>query len=172
MISKGTLSTKYMQTFLPYTDFRESLRSLDNKRLGKQRVEAYQIISAITGRPRKDGKPYRGWVNHPCSVMWRDYVNALKIYYNDSIDVWKERGFKNTMQYESIEGEFEQPKWLGNEEFHSSHRANLLRKDMNYYSAQGWQENPEDPYLWMDESGKWYSQKVGDKTRNYFSFKI
>jgi hypothetical protein len=104
--------------------------------------------------------------------MWRDYVNALKIYYNDSIDVWKERGFKNTMQYESIEGEFEQPKWLGNEEFHSSHRANLLRKDMNYYSAQGWQENPEDPYLWMDESGKWYSQKVGDKTRNYFSFKI
>ncbi len=45
-----------MQTFLPYSDFRKSLESLDNKRLGKQRVEAYQIISAITGRLRKDGK--------------------------------------------------------------------------------------------------------------------
>ena len=77
-----------MQTFLPYSDFRKSLESLDNKRLGKQRVEAYQIISAITGRTRKDGKPYKGWLNHPCSVMWKDYVNALKQYYNDCIDVW------------------------------------------------------------------------------------
>ncbi|MFN9960622.1 MAG: pyrimidine dimer DNA glycosylase/endonuclease V, partial [bacterium] len=47
--------------------------------------------------------PYKGWLNHPCSVMWRDYVNALKQYYNDSIDVWKSRGFKNTMEYEVIE---------------------------------------------------------------------
>ena len=38
-----------MQTFLPYADLTESLRVLDNKRLGKQRVETYQIISAITG---------------------------------------------------------------------------------------------------------------------------
>ena len=156
-----------MQTFLPYPDFRESLESLDNKRLGKQRVEAYQIISAITGRTRKDGKPYKGWVNHPCSVMWRDYVNALKLYYNDCIDVWKERGFKNTMEYELIEGEFVLPNWLGNEKFHSSHRANLLRKDENFYSQFEWGENPEDPYLWMDEDKKWYCQKVGNKERVY-----
>ena len=100
-----------MQTFLPYPDFRESLQALDNKRLGKQRVEAYQIISAITGRPKKDGTPYKGWVNHPCSVMWRDYVNALKLYYNDAIDVWKERGFKNAMEYERIDGDFVLPDW-------------------------------------------------------------
>lgn len=156
-----------MQTFLPYSDFRESLESLDNKRLGKQRVEAYQIISAITGRTRKDGKPYKGWVNHPCSVMWRDYVNALKLYYNDCIDVWKERGFKNTMKYEHIEGEFVLPKWLGNEKFHSSHRANLLRKDENFYSQFKWAESPEDPYLWLDSEGRWYKQMVGDKDRRY-----
>ena len=48
-----------MQTFLPYEDFRESVRSLDDKRLGKQRVEAYQIISALTGRPRKMGNHIR-----------------------------------------------------------------------------------------------------------------
>ena len=47
-----------MQTFLPYPDIQKSLESLDNKRLGKQRVESYQIISAITGRKRLDGKPY------------------------------------------------------------------------------------------------------------------
>jgi hypothetical protein len=156
-----------MQTFLPYPDFRESLRSLDNKRLGKQRVEAYQIISAITGRPRKDGKPYRGWVSHPCSVMWKDYVNALKLYYNDCIDVWKERGFKNTMEYESIEGDFVLPEWIGNEEFHSSHRANLLRKDKEYYSKFKWGENPDNPYLWMDQNKRWYKQNIGDKNRVY-----
>jgi len=156
-----------MQTFLPYPDFVESLRSLDNKRLGKQRVEAYQIISAITGRPRKDGKPYKGWVSHPCSVMWRDYINALKMYYNDCIDVWKERGFKNTMEYEPIEGEFVLPHWLGNEDFHSSHRANLLRKDQGYYLSHGWKEDLNDPYMWMDDQGRWYKQMVGEKTRQY-----
>ncbi len=46
-----------MQTFLPYPDFKESFRALDSKRLGKQRVEAFQILNAIMGRPRKDGSP-------------------------------------------------------------------------------------------------------------------
>ena len=36
-----------MQTFLPYPDFRESLESLDYKRLGKQRVEALQLVKSI-----------------------------------------------------------------------------------------------------------------------------
>jgi hypothetical protein len=157
-----------MQTFLPYLDFKRSLESLDNKRLGKQRVEAYQIISAITGRPKKNGQPYKGWLNHPCSVMWRNYVNALKQYYNDCIDVWKSRGFKNTMEYETIEGEFILPHWLGCEEFHSSHRANLLRKDFDYYSKHRWTENSEDPYVWLDDKNMWYKQMVGSKERAFF----
>jgi Pyrimidine dimer DNA glycosylase len=33
-----------MQTFTPYSDFEESLRALDLKRLGKQRVEVIQIV--------------------------------------------------------------------------------------------------------------------------------
>jgi hypothetical protein len=100
--------------------------------------------------------------------MWRDYVNALKMYYNDCIDEWKDRGFKNTMEYEPILGDFVLPHWLGNEEFHSSHRANLLRKDYGYYSAQGWPENPDDPYIWMDGEGRWYKQMVGVNKRVYF----
>ena len=160
-----------MQTFLPYSDFRKSLESLDNKRLGKQRVESYQIISAITGRPKKNGQPYKGWTSHPCSVMWRDYVNALKQYYNDCIDVWKSRGFKNTMEYETIEGEFVLPHWLGDDEFHSSHRSNLLRKDFEYYTKHGWTDNPDDPYVWMDDKGLWYKQIAGTKERVYFNNK-
>ena len=36
-----------MQTFTPYADFEKSLRTLDLKRLGKQRVEVIQIIRAV-----------------------------------------------------------------------------------------------------------------------------
>ena len=71
-----------MQTFLPYKSFKESLKSLDWRRLGKQRVEGMQIINAIEGKKRKDGKPYKGWLNHPATVMWRPYLNALKHYTN------------------------------------------------------------------------------------------
>jgi hypothetical protein len=100
--------------------------------------------------------------------MWKDYVNALRQYYNDCIDVWKERGFKNTMEYETIEGEFVLPHWLGNDEFHASHRSNLLRKNFDYYSKHNWTDNPEDPYVWMDDKGLWYKQMVGTKERLYF----
>jgi hypothetical protein len=36
-----------MQTFLPYPSFEETAKILDYKRLGKQRVEAYQIANII-----------------------------------------------------------------------------------------------------------------------------
>jgi len=156
-----------MQTFLPYPDFKESFRVLDNKRLGKQRVETFQIINAILGRPRKDGRPYKGWINHPCSVMWKDHVPALQMYYNECIEVWVERGFKNTMQREEYVGDIVLPDWIGYEEFHSSHRANLLRKDFDFYSKFGWTENPEDPYIWHDEKKLWYKQMVGTNERVY-----
>jgi hypothetical protein len=64
------------------------------------------------------------------------------------------------MEYETIGGEFELPEWLGNEDFHSSHRANLIRKDQSFYSKYGWLENPSDPYMWMDKDRKWYKHIV------------
>lgn len=157
-----------MQIFLPYPSFKESLKTLDNKRLGKQRVETYQIISAITRRPKLDGTPYKGWLNHPCTIMWRDYVPALKLYLNNSIEEWIVRGFKNTMSFESFDEDPILPKWFGNKKFHSSHRANLLKKEPNFYSQYGWSENPADPYVWMDEKGKWYEQHSGKNGRVYY----
>jgi len=35
-----------VNTFLPYADFVEVAQSLDDRRLGKQRVEAFQILKA------------------------------------------------------------------------------------------------------------------------------
>ena len=138
-----------MQTFLPHESFRDSLRCLDYRRLGKQRVEAMQLINAISGIPSKGGKPYKGWINHPAAVMWRGYLDALKWYHNLAIEEWVRRGYNNTMRpmvYNCITMEF--PHWLGDEEFHASHRSNLLRKDPEFYGVYGWKESDGLEYIW------------------------
>ena len=69
-----------MQTFLPVADFKASAKILDYKRLGKQRVEGMQLLNAM--QPDYDKK---GWLNHPATVMWTGYENALKEYVNTMI---------------------------------------------------------------------------------------
>ncbi len=155
-----------MQTFLPYPSFEESAKVLDWRRLGKQRVEGMQIINAISGVPRKDGRPYKGWLNHPCSIMWKPYLPALKQYTNVIIQEWVNRGYNNNMEMYEVKN-MELPYWIGDERVHSSHRANLLRKDYEYYSKFGWTENSEDPYVWHDIENKFYEMHVGTGTRVY-----
>jgi len=138
-----------MQTFLPYPDFRKSLRILDFRRLGKQRVEAFQLIRAITVGT--------GWSRHPAARMWSGYLNALKLYHNLAIEEWVRRGYRNRMKKMTIEGEIVLPPWVGDEAFHASHRSNLLRKDPVYYGHFGWQEPPTLPYVWNEE--KWQEPK-------------
>ena len=41
-----------MQTFLPHPDFAATARVLDKRRLGKQRVEAIQVLRGLTHRRR------------------------------------------------------------------------------------------------------------------------
>jgi hypothetical protein len=100
--------------------------------------------------------------------MWKDYVPALKLYLNDSIEEWIHRGFKNTMLMEEIDEEIVYPTWFGNNKFHSSHRANLLKKEPEFYVQYGWTEDPMDPYVWVDKEGKWYEQHSGKQGRVYF----
>ncbi len=69
-----------MQTFLPYPCFIESAKCLDFRRLGKQRVESKQLLNAL--EIRKSGIAKGGWVNHPATVMWEGYEDALKHYMN------------------------------------------------------------------------------------------
>lgn len=45
-----------MQTFLPYEDYEESAKSLDYRRLGKQRVETYQLLKVLA-----DQAVGKGW---------------------------------------------------------------------------------------------------------------
>lgn len=137
-----------MQTFLPYKNFHKSAKVLDNKRLGKQRVEALQILQTI-----QKGELAKGWKNHPAVIMWRGYENSLIEYGIAICDEWRARGFKDTVR-EKLLSQYPwhqvapRPKWLGSRPFHSSHRSNLLRKDWNHYSQFGWTEADNLPYVW------------------------
>ena len=55
-----------VNTFITSWDIDETARSLDYRRLGKQRVEAYQIWRALKGITK-------GWRNHPAARAWEGY---------------------------------------------------------------------------------------------------
>jgi hypothetical protein len=40
------------------------------------------------------------------------------------------------------------PHWLGREDFHASHRSNLIRKDPIWYGQFGWTEPNNIEYIW------------------------
>lgn len=132
-----------MQTFLPYDDFQKSVEVLDYKRLGKQRVETFQVLNILLERT-----PTKGWRNHPVTLMWTGYESALKLYQNITIREWVNRGYNNNMEYEEIvPGTVVMPSWFGDDRFHQSHRSNLLRKDYEYYS-QYFNEPADLEYFW------------------------
>jgi hypothetical protein len=80
--------------------------------------------------------------------MWRGHINALKLYYNLSLDEWVGRGYRNNMRKMTIRGKIAYPQWFGRKNFHAAHRSNLLRKDLHFYGQYNWSEPPDLPYLW------------------------
>jgi hypothetical protein len=136
-----------MQTFLPYPDFAASAEVLDYRRLGKQRVETYQLLRAINGETK-------GWVNHPAAVMWRGFESALAYYGTVICREWIQRGYKDTM-LERLEQLWVQhgknlvmPPWMGNSDFHRSHQSNLVRKFPEFYIPLFPDVGPELEYVW------------------------
>lgn len=137
-----------MQTFLPYESFVRSADALDRQRLGKQRVETLQIMTALlTGR---------GWVNHPATKMWRGYEGTLLMYQEAICFEWVGRGYKDTCYVKTSELYYDhfsrlrtsQPFWLRSREFHRAHQSNLIRKNPAYYKHQ-FPGVPDDlEYVW------------------------
>jgi hypothetical protein len=136
-----------MQTFLPYPDFVASVKALDYRRLGKQRVEAMQLVNS-TNKLAANPNAKVGWMNHPARTMWIGHMNALKLYHNVCIQEWIDRGYKNTMKFYDLPDDITLPTWIGDDRVHASHRSNLLRKDPAYYAVHGWTEPDDIEYYW------------------------
>ncbi|MFF1543758.1 MSMEG_6728 family protein [Streptomyces sp. NPDC058291] len=164
-----------MQTFLPYPDFRASALVLDRRRLGKQRVEALQVLRGLV-------RPGYGWRRHPAVRMWAGYDEALVRYGLEVCRAWCDLGHRDTCaatlvadftahradappgspastastavpttaarDQAGLAAAGELPPWLGEEAFHRSHRSALVRKDPAVY-APLFPEVPDDlPYVW------------------------
>jgi len=137
-----------MQTFLPYTDPKKCAQVLDNKRLGKQRVECVQILNALLIEGKK------GWGNHPAVKMWRGYEAFLcKVYLKEIMDEWIRRGFDNTkcgqhyIKFCNMLGNPIAPNWL-NESLCITHRSRLIQKNKEFYKTK-FPDTPDNlEYLW------------------------
>ena len=65
-----------------------------------------QILNILLKRTKT-----KGWRNHPAIKMWKDPVNALKLYFNKAVKEWTSRGYKNNMKLEIIRARIVLPKW-------------------------------------------------------------
>jgi Pyrimidine dimer DNA glycosylase len=159
-----------VQSFLPYPDNARSAEVLDDRRLGKQRVECLQILSVLTGlrapwAPGATTGPVeryvpKGWTNHPAVRMWRGHVDALVAYTLEVCAEWERRGHRDTVapKVRAIAarhaadspsaGSTGHPEWWGRAELHESHRSNLLRKDEEHYRRYFPQTPADLPYHW------------------------
>lgn len=142
-----------MQTFLPWPDFERSARALDDRRLGKQRVEALQVLRALQ-------RETYGWKRHPAVRMWAGHEEALVAYGVAICDEWTARGCADTVRAQlvaelgreprreaELAGAGALPAWFGDEALHRSHRSALVRKDPVRY-APLFGELPDEPYVW------------------------
>lgn len=150
-----------MQTFLPYADFERSARALDPRRLGKQRVETIQVVRGLT----VEGY---GWRHHPAVRMWRGHLEALARYGLTCAEVWVGLGHADTTaatiaaevaaagvttvrSQADLAAAGALPGWLGDEDFHRSHRSSLVRKAPDFYRPL-FGDVPDDlPYVWPSD---------------------
>ncbi len=141
-----------MQTFLPFPDFQQSAAVLDQARLGKQRVEALQTLRALV-------IPEYGWQSHPAIQMWMGYVPALTMYGLAMVDEWTARGGEDSTRGKIMEfapqaahpdyaGKIPMPPWLGNADFHLSHRSRLVAKDPKFYQPLFPDTDADLEYVW------------------------
>lgn len=151
-----------MMTFRPYANHSKSAKVLDYRRLGKQRVEAYQIMSAMmAGITGEQG----GWTNHPIVNMWAGkecpYIDhacgqmhlddLIKYYYAMSLE-WERRGYNHNMNYKVLPFQLMVNRFPGKLQYLADHplpwspqdelrhKHILLRKDPEWY-GRFWRVN-------------------------------
>ena len=138
-----------MQTFLTDYDFATVAKTLDYRRLGKQRVECKQILMALTGAST-------GWRNHPATKMWRGHEEMLCNYALTMCEEWVRRGYKDTLTdwfcdaWQELHTSPPTRIWMDwlTDDLILSHRSNLIRKAPEHY-APLWPDVPDNlPYVW------------------------
>lgn len=151
-----------MQTFITSKYSAQIAQDLDNKRLHKQALEAWQILMVLCELdPDGNDRQPKGWVNHPAVKMWRGSEYYLYYYACNMVDEWVKRGYKSTLKDKlfktilaadkkgivKLGDGINEPSWWNDEETMkkviSSHRRALLVKNYEWYHNLEWAEDTE-----------------------------
>lgn len=145
-----------MQTFLTHgDDFQATAQTLDNKRLGKQRVESLQILQCL------DQGSSGGWRHHPAVKMWRGYENCLAIYSLMICDEWIDRGYADTCR-DQIYSFYDRsvvtytPPWLHTTALLVTHRGRLHIKNPQAYPQWASYADEYEKYTCCDGCNYWW----------------
>lgn len=146
-----------MQTFVPEgRNLTKGFEALDYQRLGKQRVEAWQILNCLRGVDN-DGAPkdHKGWVNHPATKMWEGHIAALARYGMLCCMEWRRRGYNDSLleRFRGVHDLFTMwgdadtlPTYL--DDIADSHKSNLIRKLPEHYQPLWPTVSSDLPYIW------------------------
>jgi len=137
-----------MQTFLPIGDvtFKADVAVLDWQRLGKQRGETHQLLTAES----------LSRINHPANVMWRGHEYQLCLYGIACCDEWLRRGYNDSTRLKFVFLAMHYvdtglPSWFGGP-IHSNHRGRLLAKLPSHYQQFNWPEAPREVNYWPSKN--------------------
>lgn len=139
-----------MNTFVCEPTFEASARSLCRPRLGKQRLEVWQMLRALTGATR-------GWVNHPAVRMWAGHERALAEFGLACHREWISRGYQDTTMdrlaalAETLP-DTGNPWWVGDPDYLRSVRSVLITKDPTHYQPLWPDVAPGLPAYWPTAS--------------------
>lgn len=159
-----------MQTFLPFADPAASAEALDDRRLNKQRSDIIQLLKKLDPTAdfgdepafpedpaEKIEEPKVGRKEeHPLVKMWRGNEGYLIANYATAVIIeWMSRGNPDNLLQKIRaymerfpEESFQAPEWLGDEEFHQSHKAYLSRLAPLHYNPK-WPDVKDDmPLIW------------------------
>jgi hypothetical protein len=165
-----------MQSFLTNTEsFELTAHHLDNKRLHKQTLEAWQcLLNMCNLDPDGNHRDPKGWSNHPVVRMWRGYETLLVSYISATYFEWRSRGYKSTLldkTYRTYDKALELgrispdlviPPWMSDTKYYAdlcaTHRTALLCKNYDWYTQFNWPEDtgskpPTYDYLWPHQDG-------------------
>lgn len=157
----GSTGSYHLQTFLPLTDIRLSLRALDPKRRWNQINECIVLLKV-----HFDGaKP---WSPHPACLMWEGHSAALLQYAQSAVDLVSEIDGRTHpgLAWQVGASEQNMPAWAFDERFRVAHRANLVRKSPEFYAPKFPGVEPDDVYVWpLLEGDTWLmrEKRVGAK---------
>src|SRR5882757_119106 len=132
---------------MPNIGFFKSLRQLDDDRLSKQRQDALAALQLLLGPKTK--------IRHAIMDMWGGYEYVLGVYGMSACSEWQnKRGNRDKIAFDihalldGLPKEFDVPPWMGDLDFHRSHRSYLIRKMPEVYEEYRPNTPLNMPLLW------------------------